>query len=30
MLSRKKVGDDDWEAGFGLPDDTLSTVVMPM
>lgn len=30
LLSRKKVSDDDWEVGFGLSDDTLWTVLLPM
>ncbi|KAG9200700.1 hypothetical protein G6514_006720 [Epicoccum nigrum] len=30
LLSRKKVSDDDWEVDFGLSDDTLWTILMPM
>lgn len=30
LLSRKKVGDDNWEVGFGLSDDTLWTTTQPM
>ncbi|KAF2030367.1 hypothetical protein EK21DRAFT_89056 [Setomelanomma holmii] len=30
LLSRKRVGDDDWEVGFGISDDILWTIALPM
>lgn len=30
LLSRKRIGDDDWKVGFGLSDDSLWTVTLPL